>query len=35
MFFCNLLGVGILFAIAGFTLLGVDKEKNTEIFEME
>ena len=35
MFFCNFLGVGIVFAIAAFTLIGVDKEKNTEYFEME
>ena len=35
MFFCNFIGVGILFAIAGFALIGVDKESNTETFSME
>ena len=35
MFLCNALGVGVLMAIAMFTLIGVEKEKNTEHFEMD
>lgn len=34
MYLCNVIGVGVLFMIAAFTLIGVDKEKNTEAFEM-
>jgi len=34
MYLCNVIGVGVLFMIAGFTLIGVDKERNTESFEM-
>jgi len=34
LYMCNLIGVGVLFAIAAFALVGVDKEKNTEHFEM-
>ena len=34
MYLCNFLGVSVLFAIALFTLVGVEKEKNTEYFEM-
>jgi hypothetical protein len=34
MYLCNFLGVSVLFAIAGLTLIGVEKENNTETFEM-
>lgn len=34
MYLCNVIGVSVLFMIAGFTLIGVDKEHNTESFEM-
>ena len=34
MLLCNTIGVGVLFAIAAFTLIGVEKEKNTDTFEM-
>ena len=34
MYLCNVIGVGVLFMIAAFTLIGVDKEKNTDTFEM-
>ena len=34
MYLCNSLGIAILLSIAAFTLIGVDKEKNTETFEM-
>ena len=34
MYLCNVIGVSILLMIALFTLIGVDKEKNTESFEM-
>ena len=34
MYLCNFLGVSVLLAIALFTLVGVDKEKNTDTFEM-
>jgi len=34
MYLCNVIGVGVLFMIAMFTLIGVDKEKNTDTFEM-
>ena len=34
MYLCNSIVVTILFAILGFTLIGVEKEKNTESFEM-
>ena len=35
MMLCNSLGVGVLLAIIGFTLIGVEKEKNTETFSMD
>ena len=34
MLLVNSLGVGLLFAIAGFSLIGVEKEKNTDNFNM-
>ena len=34
MLLCNVVGIAILLAIAGFTLIGVEKEKNTETWEM-
>lgn len=34
MYLCNVIGVSVLFMIAAFTLIGVDKEKNTDTFEM-
>ena len=33
MYLCNSLGIAILLSIAAFTLIGVEKEKNREIFE--
>jgi len=35
MLLCNTIGIGILLAIGLFALIGVEKEKNTEIFSME
>ena len=34
MLLCNVLGIGVLLAIAAFSLIGVEKEKNTDTFEM-
>ena len=34
MYLCNFLGVAVLFSIAAITLIGVEKENNTETFEM-
>ena len=34
MYLCNVIGVTILLMIASFTLIGVEKEKNTDSFEM-
>ena len=34
MYLCNVIGVSVLFMIAAFTLIGVDKEHNTDTFEM-